>query len=80
MAGAHDSDVMSTADRLVHMANQIARNLEAEGDARAVEMTADHIRQFWDPLMRQRIVQLALDRPGALSPIAAAAIERIAAA
>lgn len=71
--------VMSTGDRLVYMANQIARNLAAEGGDRAAEMVADHIRSFWDPAMRARIVELARTRPAALSPVAATAIARIAA-
>ncbi|WP_447763238.1 formate dehydrogenase subunit delta [Sphingopyxis panaciterrae] len=80
MAGIDDEGgVMSTEDRLIYMANQIARNLASEGADRSVEMVADHIRQFWDPSMRRRIVQLAGDRPDTLSPIAAAAIGRIAA-
>lgn len=37
---------MSSDDKLVRMANQIARNLR---DASA---TADHIRAFWAPAMR----------------------------
>lgn len=71
---------MSTGDRLVYMANQIARNLAAQGQAEAETMVADHIRAFWDPGMRARIVEIARERPSALSPIAAAAIGRIAAA
>ncbi|WP_263588008.1 formate dehydrogenase subunit delta [Sphingopyxis sp. GC21] len=74
-----EGGVMSTQDRLIYMANQIARNLAIEGTDRSVEMVADHIRQFWDPSMRQRIAELFKDRPDALSPIAAAAIARIAA-
>lgn len=79
MTIAHDEDgVMSTGDRLIYMANQIARNMASEGRERAEVMVADHIRSFWDPAMRARIGQLAAERPGALSPIAAAAIARIA--
>lgn len=76
----HDDEpqVMSTADRLVYMANQIARNLAAQGEGQAVAMTADHITRFWDPHMRARIVALAAEQPDGLSPIAAAAIARIA--
>lgn len=73
-----EGDIMSTEDRLIHMANQIARNLAAEGPERSVAMVADHLRHYWDPAMRRRIVALAGDRPGALSPIAAAAVDRIA--
>ncbi|EZP83934.1 NAD-dependent formate dehydrogenase delta subunit [Novosphingobium resinovorum] len=81
MAIAHDEDgVMSTGDRLIYMANQIARNLASEGTERSIEMVADHIRSFWDPAMRRRIVELAHSRPETFSAIASAAIERVAAA
>lgn len=73
-----ENDVMSTADRLIYMANQIARNLEAMGEEDAVATTAEHIASFWDPYMRTRIAALAAERPDALSPIAAAAVRRIA--
>ena len=72
-----ENDVMSTADRLIYMANQIARNLAAQGDAEAVASTASHIASFWDPLMRARIMALAAEQPDALSPIAAQAVRRI---
>lgn len=72
-----ENDVMSTEDRLIYMANQIARNLAALGENEAVAMTADHIRSFWDPAMKRRIGALLAARPEALSPIAAAAIGRI---
>lgn len=74
-----ENAVMSTADRLIYMANQIARNLAVEGEAQAAGMVEDHIRRFWDPTMRQHIVRLAAERPDALSPIAATAVSRIAA-
>jgi formate dehydrogenase subunit delta len=74
-----ETGVMSTGDRLIYMANQIARNLAAEGSEQAAAMVADHICHFWDPEMRRRILLLAQESPDALSPIAAAAIGRIAA-
>lgn len=39
-------------DRLVHMANQIARAFAVKGEDRAVPEIADHIRKFWDPRMK----------------------------
>lgn len=69
--------VMSTGERLAYMANQIARNLAATGGDQAADMVADHIRSFWDPAMRARIVAIASEHPDALTPIAAAAVERI---
>lgn len=65
---------MSPIDKLVYMANQIARNLASEGEAAAVDMTADHLRKFWDPRMRQLI---AGEGVSGLSPIAAAAVARL---
>lgn len=69
--------IMSTEDRLIYMANQIARNLAVQRPERSVEMVADHIRDFWDPSMKRRIVALANDRQEDLSPIASAAVSRI---
>lgn len=77
-ADGHEEGVMSTGERLIYMANQIARNLGAEEPARAAEMVAEHIRLYWDPAMRARIVALAAEDAGVLSPVAAAAIDRIA--
>lgn len=76
--GGHEEDVMSTGERLIYMANQIARNLATEDPGRAAEMVAEHIRLFWDPAMRARIAVLAAEDAGALSPVAAAAVARIA--
>jgi formate dehydrogenase subunit delta len=60
---------MNTIDRLVMMANQIAANLAT--DDNPVAATAEHIRLFWDPRMKQMIS--AHDGAG-LSATAAAAV------
>lgn len=64
---------MTTVERLVYMANQIATNL-ATDDA-PVAAVADHIHQFWDPRMKKLI--FAHGTAG-LSPVAAAAIGQLA--
>ena len=61
--------------RLIYMANQIARNLSAHGQAKAAAATAQHITLFWEPRMTAQI--LAADRAG-LDPAARAAIEQLA--
>ena len=43
-------------DKLVHMANQIARAFAVEGEVKAVVATADHLKLFWDPRMRREIL------------------------
>ena len=66
--------VMSTEDRLVYMANQIARNFAVRGDAAAALATADHIAAFWDPSMKRRIFARS-EAPGSgLGPVAMRAI------
>jgi formate dehydrogenase subunit delta len=70
---------LSTHDKLVYMANQIAKFFRTEGEAVAVAGTADHIGKFWDPRMRAIIIA-HLDAGGAgLDPIARKAVETIAA-
>jgi formate dehydrogenase subunit delta len=43
-------------DRLIHMANQIGKFFESQGQGKAVPGIADHIRKFWDPRMRSAIL------------------------
>lgn len=64
---------MNSVDRLVYMANQIATNLAMEADPAAA--VAEHIHLFWDPRMKKQILES--DGTG-LSPVAAAAIRRLA--
>ena len=63
---------MKTVEKLVMMANQIAANLAHEPDPAFA--TAEHIRLFWDPRMRQLIRAHGTD---GLSPIAVAAIAKL---
>ena len=65
---------MST-DKLRRMADQIALNFKAIGHDNAVLATADHINKFWDPRMKAGIFA---DDWAQLSPIAAAAVEKLA--
>jgi formate dehydrogenase subunit delta len=70
--------VMSTTDRLVYMAHQIARNLATMGEAKAVAALAEHLTRFWDPRMKAQIVAIAQDQPERLSPMVAAAVAQMA--
>ncbi|MEC3950361.1 formate dehydrogenase subunit delta [Sphingobium sp. HWE2-09] len=73
-----DTHVMSTTDRLVYMAHQIARNIATMGEAKAVEALAEHLTRFWDPRMKAQIIAIAQEQPEQLSPIVAAAVARMA--
>jgi formate dehydrogenase subunit delta len=67
--------MMSPRERLVYMANQIARNFAAQGPEVAALAVADHIAAFWDPRMKAQIFAL-LDgaQDAGLEPIAARAV------
>jgi formate dehydrogenase subunit delta len=65
------------ADKLVMMANQIARNLATLSRDDAAAKTADHIRRYWDPRMRAAISRYVAEG-GTLDPIAQAAVLALA--
>jgi formate dehydrogenase subunit delta len=62
---------MTTVERLVFMANQIATNLATDDDP--VGATAGHILKYWDPRMKALIRG---NREG-LSDVAAQAVARL---
>lgn len=64
---------MTNDEKLIYMINQIARNLSAAGDDSAALATCQHIREYWDPRMRLRLLSLLATDVGKLSPVAAAA-------
>jgi formate dehydrogenase subunit delta len=64
-------------EKLVYMANQIARNFAALGEDAAVDAAADHLRRFWDPAMRARILERAVNPDHGLSPLAARAVAQL---
>jgi formate dehydrogenase subunit delta len=65
-------------DKLVYMANQIAKFFASQGREQAAAGTADHIQKFWDLRMRAAIFA-HLDAGGAgLDPIARNALELLA--
>ena len=70
----------STLDRLVYMANQIAREFGNQRPGDAVEATWDHLWHFWDPRMRGMIVDHLHAGSEGLSEIAKAAVAKFATA
>ena len=65
---------MNSLDKLVYMANQIAKNFATMGLDSASAATADHIASFWDPRMRSMIFDRLEAGGQGLDPIAHAAI------
>jgi formate dehydrogenase subunit delta len=65
------------AERLLAMANQIAAFFRAYPHDQAVGGVADHIRQFWDPRSRRRLVAEAAGAADRLDPLVREAISRL---
>lgn len=69
---------MNSLEKLVYMANQIAINFGALGEAEAISSVAVHIHDFWDPHMKS-LIFAHLDAGGeGLHPVAHAALSRLA--
>jgi formate dehydrogenase subunit delta len=61
---------------LVKMANQIGQFFEAEADqAQAMRDIASHLKRFWDPRMREAIVNYVASGGNELLPIVIQAIQ-----
>ena len=66
-------------DRLIYMANQIAKFFATQGQKQAVAGTANHIKKFWDPRMRAAIFAHLKAGGAGLDPVARMALEQLAA-
>ena len=66
---------MNSLEKLVYMANQIAKNFAATSHDAAATATADHIAQFWDPRMKRMIFDRLAAGGEGLDPLARGAIE-----
>lgn len=68
---------MNNEATLVRMANQIATFFRSQPEEQAVAGTADHIRSFWNKVMR-RDIYAHMDQGGAgLDPLALKALEQL---
>jgi len=72
MSGANRQDELA---HLVDMANDIARNFSFNPDCEA--RIADHLRRFWAPSMRRRIVDHVASGGTGLADSAIAAIKSL---
>lgn len=65
-------------DKLVRMAQQIADNNSFTPDVDVVAArVADHIQRFWDPRMKQQIIDYANSGEAQLTPVVARAVSQI---
>lgn len=71
-------DAASADRKLVTMANQIATFFATQPHTDAVAGIETHIRKFWDPRMRSKILGLVAAGGDGLTPLAREAIDRLA--
>jgi formate dehydrogenase subunit delta len=64
--------------RLIAMANQVARFFASQPEGAAG--VAAHLRKFWEPGMRAEIIAWRHAGGGGLDPLAADAVDQLAAA
>ena len=69
-----EQSTMSNEDRLIYMANQIARNFGTLPSEQAAKAVADHIASFWDPRMRATIFALHEADDPRIGAVAASAV------
>jgi formate dehydrogenase subunit delta len=67
----------SGVDTLVKMANQIGHFFSAQKSKDQAAAAAEHLKKFWDPRMRARIVDHVSKGGEGLNPVALEAVKRI---
>lgn len=56
---SHDEEhIMSTSEKLVRMANQIADFFHSKPREEGIAGIAEHINKFWEPRMRRQLFDL----------------------
>ena len=65
------------AERLVYMANQIAKFFASQKDRDPSEGAAEHLRLYWEPRMRKAIIAHVAAGGEGLDPVARAAVEKL---
>ncbi|OZB62034.1 MAG: formate dehydrogenase subunit delta [Lysobacterales bacterium 14-68-21] len=66
-------------DTLTRMVNDIANYFAAEPDhAAGVAGVADHLKKFWDPVMRKQIIEHLHAGGDGLEPLAREAVQKLA--
>jgi formate dehydrogenase subunit delta len=77
MSASDSAAVRSGPDKLVYMANQIGKFFAHQGEEKAAAGIADHIKKYWDPRMRARIVAHLADGGAGLDKATRSAVESL---
>lgn len=66
-----------SAEKLVYMANQIAAFFRSQPEEAAVAGVADHIKSFWNPMMRREAYDHLRKGGEGLDPLARRSLEAL---
>jgi formate dehydrogenase subunit delta len=69
--------MLMDSHHLVTMVNEIAAFFAGEDPGKAAENVANHLRRYWDPRMREQIVEHASSGGAGLSQVGKAGVELI---
>ena len=59
-----------SADKIVRMANDIAKFMESKPHAEGMTLLASHINDFWEPRMRRQLLDHLAEGGAGLRPLA----------
>jgi formate dehydrogenase subunit delta len=59
----------------IRMVNDIVLNLNYLPTEQVVTAVAEHVRRFWDPRMKRRLIDLVAAEPDDLDPVVVAAAQ-----
>ncbi|WP_297107619.1 formate dehydrogenase subunit delta [uncultured Devosia sp.] len=71
---SHEDEV---TDRLIRMANQIGTFFASQPEAGAAAGVSEHINKFWEPRMRERLLDLIASGQDGFDPIVLKAAEAV---
>lgn len=66
-----------SAEKILHMANQIALFMESKPHAEGVDLFASHINDFWEPRMRRQFFEIVDNGGIGLRPLVMEAASRV---
>ncbi|WP_127901954.1 formate dehydrogenase subunit delta [Solirhodobacter olei] len=64
-------------DKLIYMANQIATFFTSQPEGERVDRVAGHIKDFWDPRMRDQLFEIVDRKTAGIDPLVLSAVSQL---
>ena len=64
-------------EKMVHMANQIATFFKTQPGSGQAESVANHVRDFWEPRMREKLLRHVAEGGKGLDPVVVQAAQKL---